>query len=131
MKAKIRLVGERAREGIASLLPLARHLEPMLELDDIDITIEKHKRRRTSPQNRRYWAILTALGDHTGLTKEEMHEEVLCEKFDYDLVEWRGSVVKRPKVRSSRLDTQAFNELMFIAERWAVEEGVMFEEHAA
>lgn len=128
MKARIPFHGVSAREVIAALLPYARHLEPMLQLKSINVTVEKYRSKRSSDQNRRYFAILRALGDHVGLSTEEMHEECLCAHFGYEQVEWRGNIHKKPLQRSSRLTTVEFSALMDLAERWAVEEGVMWEE---
>ncbi len=130
MKASFFAHNERAREIITALLPFARHLEPMLQLDGITVTVEKYRSKRSSDQNRRYWAILSALGNHVGLSSEEMHEECLCEHFGYEQVYWRGSIRKKPLCRSSKLTTVEFSALMSVAERWAVEEGVMWEEAA-
>ncbi len=128
MKARIPFHGVRAREVIAALLPYARHIEPMLQLGSITVTVEKYRKKRTNEQNRRYWKILSALGNHVGLSAEEMHEECLCAHFGYELVEWRGSPHKKPLKRSSDLVTTDFSDLMDVAERWAVEEGVMWED---
>jgi len=41
----------------------------------IEINIEKSQKKRSSFQNRYYWGVIVAmLADHTGYTKEEMHE---------------------------------------------------------
>lgn len=130
MKARFFAHHEKAREIISMLVPYARHLEPMLQLDGITVTVEKYRNKRSTDQNRRYWAILSALGNHVGLTSEEMHNEVLCEHFGYELVEWRGTEHKRPLQRSSKLTTVEFSALMDVAERWAVEEGVFWEDAA-
>ena len=87
----------------------------------IDVTIEPVKPKRSLDQNARYWKIVGALADYAGMTKGELHEEVLSEFGGYDLVEFRGSVRKRPKMRSSQLRKLPFSELMAIAERWAAE----------
>lgn len=128
MKAKFACHGERAKELIRALLPFARQLTPMLELDGVTITAEKFKSRRSSDANKRYWAIVGALADHVGYTKEELHEAILCEFAGYYVVQFREYEVKRPRQRSSKLNSVNFSALMAIAERWAVEEGVMWSE---
>lgn len=130
MKARQAFSGEAARDINATICKYAPHFEPFLSVDRVVITEEKYRHKRTPPQNARYWAILTALGNEVGHTKEEMHEEVLCEKFEYEIVEFRGWQRKRPKKRSSNLTTVEFAELMAIAERWAVEAGVFWEDVA-
>ena len=94
------------------------------------IEVYPRKRKRSLDQNARYWAIVSAIANHAGYTPEEMHEEVLCGHFGYDLVRFRGGERKRPNRRSSQLTTAEFGELMALAEQWAVEEGVAWEEVA-
>lgn len=129
MKARIILRGIQLREMLAYLMQSNPQLEPMLSLDAIEVVVQKLTKKRSKPQNARYWSIIGALGEFSGLTKEEMHEECLCEYSGFDLVEFRGSIRKRPRRRSSKLTTVEFGELMLIAERWAVEFGVFWEEY--
>ena len=89
------------------------------------------KRRRSNEANARYWVIVSALAEFSGFTKEEMHQELLCEKHGYDLIEFRGMVRKHPRGRSSNLSTDDFGELMMIAGRWAAEMGVGWDREAA
>lgn len=93
----------------------------------IEVSIKPYKTKRSSEQNRLYWELVGRLGDHVGLNKDEMHEEVLCAKHGYDLVDFRGSVRKRPKGRSSKLNTTEFTDLIRIVEQWCSEEGVSTE----
>lgn len=130
MKARFSVHGERARELVTALLSFHRAIAPMIELEGVSVTVEKYRKNRSTDQNRRYWAILSALGNHIGLSSEEMHNEVLCEHFGYELVTWRGTEHKKPLRRSSRLTTVEFSALMDVAERWAVEEGVFWEDAA-
>lgn len=115
---------------MATLAKYGQHWLSMLDLERITFEGKEYKHTRSPAQNNRYWKILTALGNEVGHTKEEMHEEVLCEKFDYEIVEFRGWKRKRPKKRSSQLTTVEFSELMDIAERWAVEAGVFWDDVA-
>jgi len=92
------------------------------------VEIAPIKAKRTIEQNARYWAIVTALANYVGMTKAEMHDELLSEKHGFDLVEFRGSVKKRPRGRSSTLPREDFSELMLIAEQWAAEMGVVWED---
>jgi len=130
MKARFFAHHTKAREIIAMLVPYARHLEPMLQLEGITVTVEKYRKKRTLPQNSRYWAIVSALGKHVGCTSDQMHDEVLCAHFGYEYKEWQGEHIKVPLKRSSDLVTTDFSELMDVAERWAVAEGVFWEDAA-
>lgn len=43
----------------------------------VDITIRKHRSKRTNDQNAYYWGIvIPILADHFGYDQEEMHEEL-------------------------------------------------------
>jgi len=92
------------------------------------VDIAPIKARRTVDQNARYWVIVTALADYVGMSKNEMHNECLSEMHGFDLVEFRGSAHKRPKGRSHNLTREDFGQLMLIAERWAADMGVVWEE---
>ncbi len=96
----------------------------------IQIEITAIKPTRSTEANARYWVIVTALASHVGYTKGEMHEEVLADMHGYELIEFRGSVKKKPKGRSHNLTTTDFSDLMAIAERWCTEMSVTWEEVA-
>lgn len=90
----------------------------------VSVEIKAIRPRRSTPQNDMYWALVTALASEVGMTKGQMHEEVLCEKHGYDLVEFRGEVRKVPKGRSHNLTTVDFSELLEIVQQWCAEQGV-------
>lgn len=93
----------------------------------LEISVEPIKPRRTTDQNARYWLIVSALADYVGMTKGEMHEEVLASVYGYDTVEFRGSVRKRPKQRSSKQARDDFSKLIETADQWAAELGINWE----
>ena len=127
---KVRL-GTKAAEEFIEACRVPLRVPACFALDaplGIDVTIEPVKPKRSLDQNARYWKIVGALADYAGLTKEEMHDEVLCQHYGYDLVEFRGSAHKRPRGRSSGMRTQPFSDLMAIAERWASEMQVHWSE---
>ena len=131
MKAQFSIHGQRARDLITALVPFARYLSPMIDLPGITVTVEKYKRKRTLPQNSRYWKIVTALGDHVGYTKDEMHEVVLCKWSGYDVIQFEEFEIKRPRQRSSDSTTIDFSALSDIAEMLCVEHSVTWHEEAA
>jgi hypothetical protein len=97
----------------------------------IEIEIKPVKPLRTLEQNSIYWKIIAALAAYVGMTKAEMHDEVLSELHGFDLVEFRGSIKKRPRGRSSNLSREDFSPLIEIAMRWCAEMGVVWESEAA
>ena len=92
--------------------------------------IKPLKRRRSIDANALYCVIITAIADHVGMTKAEMHNEILSEYHGYELVEFRGSVHKKPRGRSHNLPSETFSELMFIAKKWAGECDVTWDREA-
>lgn len=130
MKAKFSCHGERARELIATLMPFARYIRPMLDLDGVTVTVERYSARRSVSANRRYWAIVGQLADHVGYTKDELHEALLCEYSGSSVIRFRQYEIRRPLQRSSKLSTKDFSALMEIAERWCAEAGVVMEDVA-
>ena len=96
----------------------------------LGMTIEPNKRRRSNEANALYWVIVSALAQEVGMSKDEMHNEILADFHGYDLVEFRGTVIKKPKGRSHNLPSETFSQLMLIAERWAAEVGAHWDNAA-
>jgi len=96
----------------------------------LELDITPVKPRRSLQQNALYWQIVTALAQYVGMTKAEMHEEVLAEIHGFDLVEFRGSIRKRPRGRSHNLARDDFSPLIEVAQRWCSEMGVVWEDAA-
>ena len=94
------------------------------------VSLDPIRTKRSTEQNARYWKIVGALGEFSGMDKEEMHREILCEYHGYEMVENKitGYAIKKPLGRSHNLKKDDFSDLMFIAERWAAEAGVHWEE---
>lgn len=93
---------------------------------------EPLKLKRSVDQNSRYWSIVTAIGEEIGDTKEGVHEDLLCEfhgaeEYEHPIT---GEVKRRPRRRSSTLNTTEFGDLMALAERWAAMCGARWEEAA-
>lgn len=128
MKARFSVHGDSVRECVRALLRFHPSLAPMQELDAVAITVESWKPKRTNEQNARYWKIVTALAAFAGMSASDMHDELLCDHFGYNLVVWNGSERKVPIERSSNKDTTTFSALMDTAERWCVENGVVWDE---
>lgn len=131
---KLRLGSKASQEALEALCRWMPSLSPAFRKMagecplGLELEVNPVKPKRTGDQNARYWAIVGALGDYVGMSKAEMHNEVLGEYHGFDLVEFRGSTHKRPRGRSHNLSRQTFSDLMAIAERWAGEMGVHWEE---
>lgn len=90
----------------------------------IEITIKPARQKRSNDQNAMLWAILTPLAEHLGYDKSEIYEVVCCEALGFDEVEFRGNVIRRPRLRGSRMNTQEFSLVIDLAERISAEYGV-------
>ena len=81
-----------------------------------DVTIKKHEKQRSNPQNKYYWAVcVKMIADETGLTTDETHE-ALKMKFlpkHHDLL---------PTVKSTtKLTTIEFQAYIAEIVMWAAE----------
>lgn len=94
------------------------------------IEVKAIQLKRSQDANARYWTIVGALADYAGDTKEGMHEEVLCAYHGADVVVNRvtGMARREPRGRSHDMTTEDFSALMAIAEQWAAENGIVWEE---
>lgn len=82
------------------------------------ITIDKYFKKRTSPENRYYHGcIVEILANHTGFTKEEMHEAL---KFKF-LGEDDMITGLRKVYSSKKLTTVQFEEYCSKIRAWASE----------
>ena len=94
----------------------------------IRMEIEPRHYLRSLDQNKLYWALVKALADYSGDTKNGLHEEILAEAHGYDVYMLpNGKVRKVPRGRSHNLNVTEFSELIGIAERWCAEMGVPVE----
>ena len=59
---------------LPSRIALRRYLAALPDGQRLEVDVRKPTKRRTLPQNARYWAGVTLIAEHTGHTKEEIHE---------------------------------------------------------
>jgi hypothetical protein len=56
---------------------MAEHVKTLENGTHLDITVKKHKSQRSNQQLRYYFGVIVKmLADHTGYTKDEMHDEL-------------------------------------------------------
>ena len=53
---------------------LSRYLAALPDGQRLEVDVRKPTKRRTLPQNARMWAGITLIAEHTGHTKEEVHD---------------------------------------------------------
>ncbi len=88
------------------------------------VSVIEYKSKRSKIQNDRYWALLTALGNYLGYTKDEMHD--LCrQKFLSENIEINGEMFKRLK-STPKTNTGEFAEYSNMCEMWAGSLGFTF-----
>jgi hypothetical protein len=89
------------------------------------VSVAQKKSKRSESQNARYWAFLTAFGNHLGYTKDEMHD--LCkQKFLSEVVEINGEMFKVMK-STPNTKTDEFAQYMTMCEMWGAEQGFLFD----
>ncbi len=99
-------------------------------LDALDPTVKwqisarPYKSKRSNAQNSRYWAFLTAFGDHLGYTRDEMHD--LCKyKFLSVVVGINNEFLTKLK-STPKTNTKEFAEYCEACERWAASLGFVW-----
>lgn len=99
-----------------------RLLESM-EGQEIEMTLQKFRRKRSLSQNAWYWGcIVPLLGEHIGYDPEEMHE-ALKERFLRDRENERDGLVRIKS--SAALNTAEFSAYCEQCVRLAAEMGVI------
>jgi len=85
------------------------------------ITVDKVKSKRSTQQNRLWWLYMTILSDHTGYTKQEIHE--IC-KFKFlkreKVIEETGEIMEYLE-STAALNKSEFSDLVSDMTRWASE----------
>ncbi len=106
---------QRAVEHIAGL---------SLDNKQWDITVERHRKRRTLAQNRLYWKWVTevaaAVSEHTGYEPEDVHEFFKQRFLPGRRIEIEGMVAER--FTTTKLDTAAMSLYADKIFRWASQE---------
>lgn len=102
---------------IVSQLPVAKPLK---------LTVEPFRARRSDTANKRLWALHALAADHTGMSKDEMHEIALCRFYGYEEHKIGGIVRQVPCERSSTKNAAEFAKFMEATEAWYITEFGVF-----
>ncbi len=90
----------------------------------IDVVLRAHRERRSDRQNKWHWGIaIPLIAHHLGYDKhehDEVHYALVAECFGVHIDRVTGREI--PNVRSSKLSTVQFSELMEWEVRWAATE---------
>ena len=94
-----------------------------------EIVIQKHKSKRSTEQNNRYWMLLREFSRETGHTPEELHNIMAAEILGYESFDSKISdkTFTSPKSTTS-LSVEGFGEYMQQVEQFMAEYGIIVPE---
>jgi hypothetical protein len=119
LPARVEQGGLRWRDVSLAAVALSK-----LEGCDVDVAVAKHHAGRSLAQNRAWWGItIPIIADHLGYDMHEhemVHYALVAKCFGETRDERLGHDV--PNVRSSKLTTAQFTQLMDWAQRFAATE---------
>ena len=95
----------------------------------LTVTVEKYRKKRSLDANRYYWScIVEPLAEHTGFTRDEMHDELLGSYYGWETRSVRGHQRDFPRRRTTSpetADTMDFMGLIQTGQQIAAELGVI------
>lgn len=65
------------------------------DLDDLDITIEKHREKRSKDANSYCWKLIQEIADRLGSTKEEIYREAIRDKGSFEIIPIKDKAVDK------------------------------------
>jgi len=95
----------------ANIQPVVQYLQKLPEGKEYDVTVERHKVRRTMPQNALYWLWIQCIASETGGDKEQIHEELKVMYLPTKRIRGLFDEVARP-MSTTALDTKQFTEFL-------------------
>jgi hypothetical protein len=113
------------RKG-GSIDRLVSFLSALLRDHDVDVTVKRHRDRRSDQQNRYLWgAVYPAILKHLeGWDAEDIHEFCLGEWSGWEILEGLGRKRMKPLRRSSKLSTTEFMDFVDHIQRTMAEKGI-------
>jgi hypothetical protein len=100
----------------------SRYLE-RLRGKRVRITVRRERRGRSLSQNRRLWAIYTAIAEWSGHEPEEIHEALKQMLLPSRSVELPNGRFLTAAPSTAILDAENFSHYMHRVELWALEQG--------
>ena len=101
------------------------HVESM-EGERVDVSVIKHKDKRTTDQNSYYWWILKFISDETGHSSEDLHE-LFKSEFLADKIEILGKQSNK-HVTTTKLNTKEMTDYIEKVRRFMMEWGLYIPE---
>ena len=87
----------------------------------VTITVQRARSTRSIQQNRLWWVYMTILADHTGHTKDEMHEICKFKFLKRELVSEKTGEVFEYLSSTSTLSKSEFSDLVEQVIAWAAQ----------
>lgn len=87
--------------------PVIAYLRKLPEGKEYDVTVERHKIRRSVPQNALYWMWVGCIAQETGGDREQIHEELKTMYLPTKHIRGLFDEVARP-MSTTALDTKQF-----------------------
>ena len=84
----------------------------------LEVIVRPYRKRRSTAQNARYWAILQHISQRTGYSVNELHEYCKVEFIGADRYELQGRVIEVPR-STKDLNTADFADYCNRVEEWA------------
>lgn len=137
-KKVILKIESRGRDGVFFSYPqdwLNDYLAPLFEKCEgdkggyVQCEFSVPQKKRTLPQNAKYWAMCTEYGRHLGMTAEEVSLGVKYRAMDEGL--WEGNEIaftggRREPMSTTRASTEQMAVLIEVLYRIAAEDGYIF-----
>lgn len=98
---------EKARDKQA----VVAYLDRLPEGKAYDVTVVRHRERRSVDQNRLLWLWIKCISDETGQDKDDLHEYFKQKFLGFDTKTLWGTILYRP-VSSSALDSLQFTQYL-------------------
>lgn len=91
--------------------PVIAYLQKLPPGKEYDVTVDRHKVRRSVPQNSLYWLWLQCISDETGGDREQIHEELKTMYLPTKHIRGLFDEVVRP-MSTTALDTKQFTDYL-------------------
>ena len=122
------VIGELATLRARMILAFNAAKEIVSSGKPVEVIVRNRKSKRSTEQNRRYWAILRDVSESVWLNGKRYPDEVWHEQFKRMLIGMEeipmpdGTIVVRG-ISTATLDVAAFGQYMERIEQWCVEQG--------
>jgi hypothetical protein len=87
------------------------------------VEIKQYRAKRTLEQNSFLWAVpIRMISEYTGMEAEDVKDYLMSRAFGTKEIEIAGTVITKPRLGTSDLNTEQFNWFLEWIESWAAQE---------